>query len=210
MPRIRSAFVSVLFLAPVLAAAACSSGAGDSGERTAANTPSGGLDGVTRVWHTAVCPETPRLGSSRCMAHVVTDSAGKVIAAATPQGLGPADLASAYKLPTTGGTGATVAVVDANGQRVPTASDNVTFSVTGPGTYLGGGNGDPACHTADKSLSRPAFHGYVLAVIQGAAAPGTITVKASAAGFNTVSLTIDVVAAPLGYTSFSCHQNPTL
>lgn len=36
-----------------------------------------------------------------------------VVAAATPAGYGPANLASAYKLSSTGGTGATVAIVDA-------------------------------------------------------------------------------------------------
>jgi len=47
-------------------------------------------------------------------------------AAAVPAGYGPADLHSAYKLPTTGGTGATVAIVDAYDD--PTAeSDLATY-----------------------------------------------------------------------------------
>ena len=54
-----------------------------------------------------------------------------------------------------------VAVLDSNGMVVPSASDNVTFTVSGEANLIGTGNGDPADHTADKSASRSAFHGLV-------------------------------------------------
>jgi subtilase family serine protease len=59
----------------------------------------------------AVCGPVP-LGHARCFALTVDGSAQPF--AATPSGYGPADLQSAYKLPsTTAGAGQTVAIVDA-------------------------------------------------------------------------------------------------
>lgn len=97
-----------------------------------------------------VCP-TARPGYARCFAEVRTDShagtgvrgaAAKALtgkAAALPPGYGPADLASAYKLPATGGSGQTVAVVDAGDD--PTAEADLAVYRT---TY-----GLPACTTAN-------------------------------------------------------------
>jgi subtilase family serine protease len=75
--------------------------------------------------------KTPRLHHAACLAvlraHRVTLANGTVRAAApaaTPSGYGPADLASAYKLPTsTGGSGQTVAIVDAFND--PTAASDL-------------------------------------------------------------------------------------
>jgi hypothetical protein len=47
-----------------------------------------------------------------------------------------------------------VEVTDAAGRFVPDASDNVTFSVTGPGRIYGVGNGDPTDHDPDKATVR--------------------------------------------------------
>src|SRR5690348_7759375 len=58
-------------------------------------------------------------GQAACFALRRTDVAGTATASATmsamvtPGGYAPADLRAAYKLPSTGGTGATVAIVDA-------------------------------------------------------------------------------------------------
>lgn len=60
---------------------------------------------------TAVCGPVP-VGYARCLALKVNGSAQPL--AATPSGYGPADLQSAYKLPSaTAGAGQTVAIVDA-------------------------------------------------------------------------------------------------
>ncbi len=48
-----------------------------------------------------------------CLAHVRTDANGKPLATSTPQGFVPSDIVSAYNLPSTGGTGQTVAIIDA-------------------------------------------------------------------------------------------------
>src|SRR3954471_16951004 len=60
---------------------------------------------------------TPRAGRASCNAlirnDVATSAAAVRRAAAAPSGLSPANLKSAYKLPSTGGSGQTVAIVDA-------------------------------------------------------------------------------------------------
>jgi beta-galactosidase len=44
----------------------------------------------------------------------------------------------------------TVAVNDKNGLHVPTASNDITFSITGPGKIIGVGNGDPTSLEKEK------------------------------------------------------------
>lgn len=48
-----------------------------------------------------------------------------------------------------------VAAVDAAGREVPTANPNVTFQLTGPGTIIGVGNGDPSSHEPDRYFAAP-------------------------------------------------------
>jgi Subtilase family len=71
--------------------------------------------------------------------HAVKAAPGTAAAAALPQGFGPADLQSAYKLPTTGGKGQTVAIIDAGDDATAEADLAVYRS-----TY-----GLPACTTAN-------------------------------------------------------------
>ncbi len=44
----------------------------------------------------------------------------------------------------------TVQVTDQEDRVVPTASNLIRFSLQGPGQIIGVGNGDPACHEADR------------------------------------------------------------
>lgn len=46
----------------------------------------------------------------------------------------------------------TVKVNDAQGRAVPTAANDIQFSIEGPGKIIGVGNGDPVSHEADKSI----------------------------------------------------------
>lgn len=55
--------------------------------------------------------------------------------------------------------------MDASGAVVPTASDVVTFSVSGPGVLVGTANGDPASLVNNQNPTRPAFHGLLLGVV---------------------------------------------
>jgi beta-galactosidase len=59
-----------------------------------------------------------------------------------------------------------VGVVDSNNNIVPTASNNVTFSVSGPGFIEGCANGDPSGHVNNKVPYHPAYHGLVMCVVR--------------------------------------------
>jgi hypothetical protein len=84
-------------------------------------------------------------GRARCFAQLRTDVAGgkgvrgPAAAAALPQGFGPADLRSAYKLPATGGAAQTVAIVDA-GDDAAAEADLAVYRAT---------YGLPACTTTN-------------------------------------------------------------
>ena len=90
-----------------------------------------------------------------------------------------------------------VAVVDAAGRPVPTASNSVEFKIIGQGAdIIGTGNGNPASHTPDKALTREAFRGLVLAVVQSKAesAAGTsVTVSASSPGLTSSSVVLQLL-----------------
>jgi beta-galactosidase len=48
----------------------------------------------------------------------------------------------------------TVEVLDSKGRIVPTANDEITFSIQGPGKIIGVGNGDPSSHEPDRYFER--------------------------------------------------------
>jgi beta-galactosidase len=91
-----------------------------------------------------------------------------------------------------------VEVLDSNGLVVPTASNVITFAVpTGSvARIVGTGNGDPADHTPDKSLSRPVFHGLALGVVQSALSSKatTVAVSVTAPGLKGDSIRVNVAA----------------
>ena len=76
----------------------------------------------------------------------------------------------------------TADIVDSSGVFAPTASNGVTFAVSGPGTIVGVDNGNAIDTTSYKSLTRNAFSGKVLAIVRSTGAPGTITVTATSSG----------------------------
>ena len=82
-----------------------------------------------------------------------------------------------------------VRIVDANGRVVPTADDEVTFTISGTGRLIGVGNGDPSSHEADRVApgstapwTRTAFNGLCMAIVQATKDAGTVTVTATAPG----------------------------
>jgi beta-galactosidase len=85
----------------------------------------------------------------------------------------------------------TVRVVDDRGRTVPTASNEIVFTVTGAGRLLGVGNGDSSCHESDKGARRSAFNGLCLAVAQASRAPGTLTIRADSADLQPATVFID-------------------
>ena len=70
------------------------------------------LGEVGQIQTGTVCADT---GGRRCFAHAHATADGYVVSHATPQGLGPTELQSAYKIPTAIHGTPTVAIVDAYG-----------------------------------------------------------------------------------------------
>ena len=88
----------------------------------------------------------------------------------------------------------TAEVRDADERLVPTAGDPVTFRVTGAGTLIGVGNGDPSCHESDKGDTRSAFGGLCCAIVQAGREAGDIRIEATAPGLASGTLVIPCAA----------------
>jgi subtilase family serine protease len=121
------------------------------------------------------CPGPAAEGAARCHARVRTDVHGKATAASLPSGYGPAELRSAYQLPsTTAGGGQTVAIVDAYDD--PSAESDL-------GVYRAQ-YGIPACTTANGCFKK------VNQVGQQGAYP-----RANSGWAEEISLDLDMVSA---------------
>jgi beta-galactosidase len=72
-----------------------------------------------------------------------------------------------------------IAIRDAKGRVVPTASNLVRFSISGPGRIIGTGNGDPSSHEPDKASQRMAFNGYCQVLVQSDQSVGDIRLRAT-------------------------------
>jgi beta-galactosidase len=84
-----------------------------------------------------------------------------------------------------------VRILDANGVLVPTASNAVTFDVSGPAKIIGVDNGDLASHDSYQASSRSAFNGMVLVTLQAGKTPGHVTLTARADGLKDASVELD-------------------
>jgi beta-galactosidase len=82
-------------------------------------------------------------------------------------------------------------ILDAQDIFMPTASNSITWSVSGPGKIIGTDNGNSTDHTSFPSLTRSAFSGKALAVVQSTGGAGAITVTASSSGLTSGSVTIN-------------------
>jgi beta-galactosidase len=87
----------------------------------------------------------------------------------------------------------TVAILDSQGLVVPTASNNVTFTISG-GAIIGVGNGNPSSHEADKANQRMVFNGLAEVIVQSTNQPGSITLTAIATGLTSANITITEAA----------------
>jgi beta-galactosidase len=87
-------------------------------------------------------------------------------------------------------------VLDSHGVRVPSATNNVSFTATGPAGIIGVGNGDPHCHEPDKGTWRSAFHGLARAIVQSdrQGATGSVVIEAHADGLASSRITLNAVA----------------
>jgi beta-galactosidase len=89
-----------------------------------------------------------------------------------------------------------VQVQDEDGNFVPSANHNITFSVSGPAMIYGVGNGDPSDHDPDKADYRKAYKGLARVIVQSTRADKTkegdsvITLSATATGLTSASVRI--------------------
>ena len=101
-------------------------------------------------------------------------------------------------------TGADIAlfdaeVTDANGNRCPTASNTITWAVTGPGEYRGGMAGNHTGAPANYILatSFPVECGISRISVRASSTPGDIKVTASSSGLTGASATVTSSAFPI-------------
>ncbi len=71
-----------------------------------------------------------------------------------------------------------VEALDKEGRPVPTADQLIGFSVTGAGSLIGVGNGNPNCQESDKGSQRSLFNGLAQIIVQGTRQLGEIQVEA--------------------------------
>jgi hypothetical protein len=90
-------------------------------------------------------------------------------------------------------------VVDAQGNWCPTASDNITFAVTGPANYRGGADGD--VKPGDYTVHAPGDHelsaqgGYCKIAVRTTFETGTVTVNATSPNLGPGTASYTVVPA---------------
>jgi beta-galactosidase len=89
----------------------------------------------------------------------------------------------------------TVAGLDALGNIVATASNTVSFAISG-GAIIGLGNGNPSSHDADKGSQIPLFNGLAQVIVQSTNVPGSITLTANSSGLPGTNLVIVEAAVP--------------
>jgi beta-galactosidase len=84
----------------------------------------------------------------------------------------------------------TVEILDKDGNVVPTAGNQIDFTVEGNATLAGVDNGNPVSHESFKGTTIKAFNGKCLAVIQAGELQGKIQLTASGIGLERASLSI--------------------
>ena len=89
----------------------------------------------------------------------------------------------------------TVSVVDAQGRPVPTADTPMRFEVSGVGSLIGVGNGDPNSHASEKAPERQLFNGLAQVILQTRrGGQGALTLRATSPGLESALLSLDVKA----------------
>jgi beta-galactosidase len=100
----------------------------------------------------------------------------------------------------------TVAVRDAKGNIVPTATNEISFAIKG-GTIIGVGNGNPSSHEPDKASQRSVFNGLAQIIVQSTAKAGRITLTATSPDLKSTKTTLTAAtklpppAAPTGVSA---------
>ena len=85
-----------------------------------------------------------------------------------------------------------VSIKDLKGRVVPTAGNLIEFSIEGPGTIIGTGNGDPSSHEDEKASRRKAFNGYCQVLVQTHNTAGKIRLTATSDQLKSAELLLSV------------------
>lgn len=85
-----------------------------------------------------------------------------------------------------------VYAVDSKGRRVPTADNEVKFSVNGEATLLATDNGDHYTNDTFTAPVRKMHEGFVMAILRSTMKPGRVNVKITAEGLKPVTLKLRV------------------
>jgi beta-galactosidase len=100
----------------------------------------------------------------------------------------------------------TVEALDKQGRPVPTASNLISFKVSGDGALIGVGNGDPNCQQSDKEPKRSLFNGLAQVIVQSGRNPGEIRIEAVKEGWDGPELT----PAKLTISTKKVQQRPAV
>ncbi|MCW3092318.1 MAG: Beta-galactosidase Arabinogalactan endo,4-beta-galactosidase [Ferruginibacter sp.] len=91
-----------------------------------------------------------------------------------------------------------VSVVDKEGREVPDADNMIKFSISGPGSIIGVGNGDPSSHEPDKCMDgawqRRLFNGKCQVIVQAGVNTGMIKFEAKSTSLATGSTDIVTIS----------------
>ncbi len=82
-----------------------------------------------------------------------------------------------------------IEALDKEGRFVPTADNLVGFKISGAGTLIGVGNGDPNCQQSDKEPRRSLFNGLAQVIVQSTRRTGEIRIEAAKEGWDGPELT---------------------
>lgn len=90
----------------------------------------------------------------------------------------------------------TVSVVDAAGNLVPGAGNNVTFDVSGAAQLAGIDNGSSPDHQSFRDRDRNAFSGQLVGIVRAGRAAGTARITVSSPGLAPATVEIPVAESP--------------
>ena len=83
-------------------------------------------------------------------------------------------------------------IYDEDGNIVPYADNEVSFSVSGGAKIIGVGNGDPSSHEPDKAEKRRAFSGACMVIVQSDGGAEDVTVSATSNGLESDSVKLAI------------------
>ncbi|MBQ8639662.1 MAG: family 43 glycosylhydrolase [Lachnospiraceae bacterium] len=102
-----------------------------------------------------------------------------------------------------------VSVRDEAGRIVPNADNEIRFNVSGAGSFLGTGNGNPGSHESDLLPVRRVFNGLGQLLVRSSRqeTDGVITVTAVSPGLHGASVSVGVKAACAGFLLSPMKKN---